>query len=89
MTGIPVVSIGKVLGNLKGKDNYEIPSILVNGENGFYSDSASELVSNLSLLLTDKELSQKIGSDRRKTALALFSKQVVKEQWQNLFKSIV
>lgn len=89
MTGIPIVSIGPKLGSIDNVDTYEVPKILINGENGFYSDSVEWLRGYINMLLNDRELGKKIGAAGRKTALSLFSKQIIKEQWEIFFKSIV
>lgn len=93
MTGIPIVAIGKtiaesVVAEQDRIDYYEMPDIIKNGENGFISDSISELRDSVHKLLEDKELAKRIGAEGRKTAIRLFDKDKVKQEWKNFFKTI-
>jgi len=57
MTGIPVVAAGPKLRENKAYNwpNYEIPDILSNGINGYFSDNIDELRGYIDLLMKDKE----------------------------------
>lgn len=84
MTGIPIVAIGPKLGNsLKiAGELYEIPQIIQNTVNGFYSDDINELRRYIKALLEDKALAQRIGDMGRRTAIQLFGIDVIKSQWK-------
>lgn len=84
MTGIPIVAIGPKLGNsLNIAGNlYEIPSIIQNTVNGFYSDNIVDLRKYIQALLSDKALAQRISDLGRKTAIDLFGIDNIKSQWK-------
>ena len=83
MTGIPIVAIGPGLWNLGHfSDTYEVPQLIQHGQNGFCHNDIKELKSCLQRLLDDKEYARKIGEAGRRTALAHFSKTIIKDQWR-------
>lgn len=88
MTGIPVVSIGPKLGNVPGKNNFEVPNIITNETNGFYSDNIVELKHYMSSLLKDYNLSQEVGKKGRETALKFFSKKMALSTLDTFLKGI-
>lgn len=88
MTGVPVVAIGPQHANslnIAG-DTYEIPDIIQNGINGFWSDDLGDLKKKIELLLTDKKIAKRIGQMGRETAIKLFGKEVVKSTWKDYLK---
>jgi hypothetical protein len=90
MTGIPIVAIGPKWGNslaIAG-DTYEIPYIINNAVDGFWSDDIEELRQRVNDLLGDKSLAQRIGRAGRERAIELFGKDMVKEKWQNFFNNL-
>jgi hypothetical protein len=91
MTGIPIVAIGPIFGNapfLPGQCTYEIPSIIQNGVNGFWSDSIDQLREMVKLLLDRRDVAQEISKNARKTAVELFGKETIKKQWEEFFNSL-
>ena len=91
MTGIPVVAIGKGLGNSlfnKEQDTYEVDSIIENGVSGFVSDDIPELREFVNRLLTDHKLAKEIGEAGRKRAIELFGKEKIMKEWEEFFKSL-
>lgn len=83
MTGIPMVCIGPKWAtslDIAG-DVYEIPDIIQHGVNGFVSDDLNLLHNITKELLNDVKLSQTIGMAGRQTALAFFSKDVIRSKW--------
>jgi len=91
LTGIPCVCIGPKLANeAVGESDrweyYEIPLIIKNGENGFWSDDINELRADIDKLLADEDLAKKIGDEGRKTAIRLWGKDKIKEQWKDFLK---
>lgn len=90
MTGIPVVAIGPILGNSlnigKGADLYEIPDIITNGVNGFWSNDINELRGRVQLLLDDVKLARRIGEMGRQRAIELFGKEVIQSKWKEFLK---
>lgn len=91
MTGIPIVALGHKLGNsLFGheQDTYEVPDIIEDGINGFVSDSIPALKENTQKLLEDFELAKKISAAGRETAVKLFGKETIKQQWSDFFESL-
>lgn len=91
MTGMPMVCIGPAKGNphswFPGHDLYEIPDIIKNGVNGFFSDSATELQSYIKEMLDNKDLANSISAAGRATAIGLFGKDSVKQLWKSYFES--
>lgn len=90
MTGIPVVAIGSQLANINeidGAFQYEVPTIL-NGFNGYVADSIPELRAKVEKLLKDKEISKFVGDNGRKTAIKLFGKETIKEEWRKFLCSL-
>lgn len=95
MTGIPCVCIGQKtaeeIPEIPHSDRfkfYEIPSIIKNGQNGFFSDDVNELRDDLDRLLKDKEFAKKIGEAGRETAIQMFAKKKIKDQWQRFLTSL-
>lgn len=92
MTGSPVVTWGSILGNTRQirdwRNTYEVPEIIVNGVNGFCSDNEHELESYIRQLFKDDLLASKISYESRKTALSIFGKDKIKNDWKVFFKSL-
>jgi len=91
MTGIPIVAIGPQRGNapfLPGQFTYEIPFIIQNGVNGFWSDDLEQLRKFVKLLLDRHDVAQEISKNARKTAIDLFGKEKIKQQWIDFFNSL-
>jgi len=85
MTGIPIVAIGSQHGNANyfpGHDLYEIPSLIQHGVNGFVSDNIAELRAGIKALLGDPYQAQRISDQGRTSAIKVFGKQAIKEQWK-------
>ncbi len=92
MTGIPIVAIGKRLAQeiagVDYMDFYEVADMIQDGVNGFVSDDMSTLRSHIQQLLTDDTLARSISEKGRETALQLFAKDPIKEQWKTFFASL-
>lgn len=95
MTGIPIVAIGKHLaedlpeiGMNERMNYYELPDIIENGKNGFISDDINELRTAVHNLLEDKELAKQIGERGRKTAIRLWDKEAIRNQWHDFLTNI-
>lgn len=91
MTGIPVVAIGPAYGNAQyypGHFLYEVGGIIKNGVNGFVSDNKAELSNSVKMLLEDEALAKEISAKGRETAIQLFGKDTVKEQWKNYLQTL-
>lgn len=83
MTGVPIVALGPKYANslqLAG-DTYEIPDIIQNGVNGFWSDDIDELRGYIKSLVNKKSLANHISAGGRETAIKLFGKESVKMYW--------
>ena len=66
---------------------YDQHNIIDNEINGFYSDNIEQLRDYLKNLLDNKTLASKIGSAGRQLGMKLYSREVVKDKWEQLFKS--
>lgn len=90
ITGIPIVAIGKKLGNSLHLhyETYEIPYLIENGVSGFISDDITELRSYIARLLDDYDLAKRIGEAGRLKAIEVFGKEKAKEGWKKFFSSL-
>lgn len=95
MTGIPMVCIGQKLAEelpeIAPNDRYhyyEMTDIIENGKNGFISDNINELRDACHQLLEDHELAKRISDQGRKTAIRLFGKEKIREEWERFFSTL-
>ncbi len=91
MTGIPVVAIGPKLADIKiwkGLKTYEIGKIIEHGKNGFCSDNPDELRGNVEYLLAHHDKAKEIGEAGRQTAIELFGKEKIKEEWKDFLENL-
>lgn len=84
MTGMPIVALGSKYANSMNiaGDTYEVEDIIINGVNGFISNDKSELRSYIETLLGNTKMCKRIGEMGRQTAIELFGKEQIKEQWK-------
>lgn len=88
MTGVPIVALGPRFGNslnIAG-DLYEIPDIIQNTVNGFWSDDIDELRKYIKFLLANRDAARRIGSMGRQNAIERFGKDNVKAKWKEFLK---
>lgn len=87
MTGCPIVAIGpKYANSLKiAGDVYEIPDIINNGVNGFWSDDVDQLRGYIQRLVDDVKYARYISNNARETAIDLFGKEKIKGFWKKYF----
>lgn len=87
MTGLPVVAIGKGLA-MRGMgdefDFYEVHEWIESGVNGFCHDDVASMRNAVDALLRDHDLAREISKNARKTAIELFGKQTIADQWRKL-----
>lgn len=88
MTGIPVVAAGPKFSENRYPDQKtnEIEDIIKNGENGFVSNDVGELRKDVALLIKDDELAKRIGEAGRKTAINLWDKSKISQEWKQFFE---
>lgn len=85
MTGIPIVAIGKGPARSHSVyDYYEIPHLLINNENGFFSNDLWYLRDVIENLLINHDFAQKISNSGRELAVELFGKKNIASQWKKL-----
>jgi hypothetical protein len=93
MTGIPIVAIGPIHGNMQTRPDcanlYEIPSLITNYENGFYSDDIQELRNFIQTLMDDKSYAKEIGQNGRRKAISLFEKVRIKAEWKAFLERLI
>lgn len=93
--GIPVVAIDASLAEdiavaPQDKYNYyEMGDIIEHGENGFISGSINELRDCVHQLLEDHELAKRMSDKGKKTAVRLFGKDKIREQWENFLNMVL
>lgn len=90
MTGIPVVAIGPMLANVGvfKMDTYEVNKIIKHKENGFCSDDLAELRGNIEYMLANPKIAKEIGEKGRQTAIELWDKEKIKNDWKVFFDSL-
>jgi glycosyltransferase involved in cell wall biosynthesis len=91
MTGTPIVAVGT---GMRENDaykwkNYEIPDIIQNGVNGYIANSSDEMRGYIQVLLEDFATAQRISEAGRKTAIQLFGKQTIMQQWSDFLKNLM
>lgn len=86
MSGMPVVAVGAKFGNPHNsgfpQDVYEVPDLINNGYDGFWSDDVGQLVSYLRSLLDNPGSAKMIGNAGRVRATEIFGKEVIKAAWR-------
>lgn len=86
-TGIPVVSIGVLLGSQNPDTlTFNVDKFIKNGVNGFYSDNTGELISYIDNLLENEELANRISKKGRETAIKHFSVDKATNDWANFLR---
>lgn len=91
MTGMPIVTLGPVLGNSVYTDQrtYEQHEIIgKNGVAGYWSDSVEDLRGYCKLLLEDQELAKEVGRQGRLRAIQFFGKAGVQEDWKKFLDTL-
>jgi len=86
MTGIPVVALGKKFTQVESFeqfDFYEVSDFIENGVNGFCHDDLSKIYDSIKSMIDDPVYAKKIGDNGRKTAIRLFGKPTIKQEWIN------
>lgn len=89
--GCPVVTWGPNLGNFKGTawdGTYEASDLIQRGINGFWSDNLDELREFIIYMFNNYTKAKEIGLEGRKTIIKEFSKEKVKQDWADFFKSL-
>lgn len=77
--GCPVVS----------SKNCDIIDYITHSENGFLSNDIEEIIKYCKMLISDKNLAQKIGNNARQTIIKKFNKKIFIENFNKVFYSII
>lgn len=91
ISGCPMVCLGPKLGNSPyelGQETYEIPGLIENGSDGYFSDDISELRTIVKGLLDDLPLCKAVGEVGRKRAIQFFGKEKIKKEWKEFFDGL-
>jgi glycosyltransferase involved in cell wall biosynthesis len=90
MTGIPIVAQGPATGNMSSiaQYTYEIPILIQDGINGFWSDDIGHLNNAIKRLMEDEKFARVIGNRGREKAIELFGKNIIKRQWRTFFDKL-
>ena len=87
MTGAPVVSLGKRLGDpaISGypQDTFEVPEIIRNGVTGFVCDTVDDIVETCRHLLSHPDYAAEIGKAGRAAAVEMFAMPKISAQWKS------
>lgn len=89
MTGIPIVAISKKLAHIPNFEQinfYEVDEFIQNGVNGFVCDTVQEMRERVMQMITDYPLAQQISEKARRSAIELFGKEKIKNQWLEFLK---
>lgn len=86
LIGMPIVAIGERFCRYEGCCTYEVRDILK--DCGFCSNIPSELRRDIKRLLDDHPFASEISERTRDTAISLFSSDIIKERWKQLFSSL-
>jgi glycosyltransferase involved in cell wall biosynthesis len=89
--GIPIVTWGKNIGGvdlMSGINSFEVPDLLENGKEGYCSDDMQELKSVIHELLTNYKLASTISKNARDKCRKIFSEELCKQGWENIFKTL-
>ena len=86
MTGMPIVTISKkiaYMNNFEKFDYFEMDEIIKNGVNGFVCDNIPEMRQAVENLIANYSLAKTISENVRKTAIELFDKPKIAQQWKD------
>jgi len=84
MTGTPVVAISKKIAQANRFEQfefYEVDEIITDGINGCIGDNVPALRNRIEALFTDPALAKRISEAGRETAIKLFGKETIAQQW--------
>lgn len=88
MTGIPVVAAGPSFSmQIYQQATNEISDIIQNGRNGYVGNSVSEIHDYIEDLLEDKEKAKEMGENGRRTAIQLFAKNKIRQEWTDFLEN--
>lgn len=79
MTGMPLVSF-----RLPGIERY-----VVHGKNGFIGDNAEQIREHCRLLLSDRDLAERMGRESRAMAVAEYDETRWRNDWQRIIRAYV
>lgn len=84
MTGIPVVAagIGFSRNMYPDQETNEVEEIILNEKNGVVSNRTGVLRTYIERIMDDDKFAQELSENARKTAINLFGKETIKEQWK-------
>jgi hypothetical protein len=82
--GQPIVAFGP---NLWQSPACEVPDLIENGVDGFYSDDLRQLGRYVVTLMRSPKVAQAVSEAARKKAVAIYGRAVLAEQWRAFFKN--
>ena len=86
MSGIPVVAVGPMLGNMK-EELYEVHELITYGKDGYWADSSDSIMNICKMLLEDDKLAKSISKSGRAKAIEIFDENKIKFQWKDFFNT--
>ena len=66
----------------------ELPTVIVNGENGYVATDVDMLIEQMRSLLADPAHARQLGEGARRTALERFGIERFKRDWDNLLSEV-
>lgn len=95
MSGIPIVAIGNSLAGEMPEiphpdriNYYEIPALIENGINGFFSDDLGQIRAWIHELLENPELAKMISKNGHDKAVTIFGRDAIETQWAEFFANL-
>jgi len=90
--GIPIVAVGRRLWEIqpdRDGELYEIPDLITNGVDGFFSDDIEELQAHIRLLLHDHDVARRISAAAVKSARRRFDYATIRDRWGEFLERTV
>lgn len=92
MTGTPLVCVGPAKGHpfpwFNDHPLYEWGDLIENGVNGMCSDNLTEAQDFIRHLLNDHDFAKKVSAAGRASAIKIFGKEPIKQQWKMFLDSL-
>lgn len=86
--GLAIVEAMTIGMPIVGLATTELPTVIVNGENGYVATDVDELVERMRALLADPAEARRLGEGARRTALERFGIERFVRDWDNLLREV-
>jgi hypothetical protein len=86
--GLAIVEAMTIGMPIVGLATTELPTVIVNGENGYVATDVDMLIEQMRLLLADPAHARRLGEGARRTALERFGIERFKRDWDNVLREV-